>query len=1428
MVEDAGTGGDGDSLGRAAKLSSSMVAMDAPMSSSLGAMGPLLRKLHLLLSPEYRLPHSLKVGIEFLKEDLEDIGADLVEQSMVDFPNKMAKYWMDEVRELSYEIEDCVDNMMTRHTGADTKVRSVHGHRVRRVKIARLPKTGKPCTRISKIVRFRTLVWEASQRHERYQLDGCIPISSHAFTHQPWVSTPCHGLAASYLVGIGDSKMKLIQSLTNGAEHQLKVVPIVGPAGVGKTTLAKELYRDLGKHYECRAFVRVSRKPDMIKLFRSLLSQVQRHQQHSDVFTVQDLIDTLRGHLQDKRYFIVIDDLWETSAWDIVNGAFPESNNCSRIVLTVENVDVALECCGNQLDNILKMGPFVNQDSGKLLFNRVFGSEHQCSDELKEVLYGIAKICGGLPLAVISVASLLSSQLDNTELWHQVQKYLCSIWNVNPSLEEMQKEILNLTYISLPHHLKTCLLYLSVYPEGYTIWKVDLMKQWIAEGFISATEEKDAYEVAESYFYDLVNVGMIQPMQINYNDEVLSCTVHHTVLDLITQKSKQENFVTTISYSQTITATKAYRLSLHFSKSKFAKEPTGITSSNVRSLAFFGHLKCIPSIVEFKLLRVLNLEFWGNHDEHMSFDLSKISQLLQLRYFKISSDSIVELPGQMRGLQFLETLEINARISAVPSDIVHIPSLLHLHLRDEKILPDGIGCIRSLRTLEYFDLSSNSEASVRSLGELTNLQNLHLMCSTASCGEQLKRNLVALAYSLGKLGNLKSLSLNPGNLSTAVLFDGSSIVTFPPVFLQRLELMPPICIFSRLPVWIGHLHKLCTLKVVVRELLMKDIHMLTGLPALTILSLYVRQPTSEVIVFKPASFPVLKCFKFWCGVLCLAFQEEALPKLQRLKVGFNAHRGEQFGLMLTGVEHLLSLQVIDGRIGATAGAQESDKRAAESALGNSISKHLMSPSFNIQMVDYVDEEIPQLTDPPASSSHAFMPDSEVCTYGLISPRKRKDNTEYCQYPGCVKTARGVSAHCISHGAADGKSGLGLLLDLKIGGQVGADAGAEESGRRAAESMLKNTIGKHTSFNMQTVDCVDKEIPEESSSHRRMSSIVSSSDLTKQNVNPKECQYPGCVKGARWASAYCIIHGGGRRCQKLGCLKGAKGRTAFCKAHGGGRRCEFLGCRKSAEGHTDYCIAHGGGGPRCSHTGCSRVAPGRSGLCIKHKRCRRSNCTDRGEDNPGLCISHGRGRFCQFAGCDKGALAYTMFCKAHSGARPCLIDGGGMCTKRAHGGSDFCLAHGGWNGCTVSGCNKSAHDGTECCIAHGGGDRCKFESCMNSVGSNTDFCTRHGLRRTSGMVDLRLDVGKDRWENLVMTDSELNFQKAQILGHLAPGGRAQLRHQFQYDVKPDEIEVATPKGDEETKMGIEGEARVVGRNFDPSPFTSNKMTIIHPR
>nr|UBY07280.1 NBS-LRR disease resistance protein [Dasypyrum villosum] len=936
-------------------------AMDAPMSSSLGAMGPLLRKLDSMLPSDYRLAKALKGKIELLKADLEEISVALVEQSTADSPNEMAKYWMNEVRELCFDIEDFIDSIMSTH--ADAKMRSAQSYKVGRVKIARLPKQ-KPCTRAAKITDLRALVREAIERYERY-LDGCTSSSRCVLTGHGRIPAT-YAETAHCLVGVDDAKMKLVKWLIDDDEQQLKVVAIVGPAGIGKTALAKQVYHELGEQFECRAFVRASRKPDMRKLLGSILSQVQGHRRPSDSCTVQNLIDNLTKHLQNKRYVVVIDDLWETTAWDIVTSALPGGTNCSRIITTTEIEGIAQDCCDDQSNNILKMDPLGREDSGKLLFNLVFGPECICSEQLNGGSAAIITKCAGLPLATICVAGLLTSQPDNAELWLRVQEFLWSNLSTNSTLEETLQEILKLSFNSLPHYLKTCLMYVSVYPEGYTVSKIDLIKQWIAEGFIAAMEGTDTWEVAYSYFGELVNRGMIQPVDINYNGEVLSCTLHHVVFDLIKLESTEERFITALDYSQTIRGHYGNfpRLSFHFSNPRYAKKPTGLSLSKVRSIGYFGILECVPSTVEFKLLRVLILEFWGDQRGRTSFNLARICSLFQLRYLKILCDSSVEveLPTQMRMLRYLETLVIDAAVSAVPLDIIHLPGLLYLSLGDKTDLPDEIGRISSLRTLHYFDIGSNSEDNVLSLGDLVNLQDLHLTYCTEDSdehctNERMKRNLAALASSLGKLANLKYITLAPGVSGMAIYHDVWSSMSSPPIFLERLELLPPICIFSRLPEWIGQLRKLCILKIVVSEMLMKDMDILTGLPALTVVSLHVRQPTAERVIFKRGTFPALKYFNYTCGTICLAFQEGALPNLKRLELSFNAHRGEVYDHFLAGIEYLLNLKEIAGTIGAAPGAEEPDRRAAESAFKDAIRNHPRFPSYDyVKRADWIEEE----------------------------------------------------------------------------------------------------------------------------------------------------------------------------------------------------------------------------------------------------------------------------------------------------------------------------------------------------------------------------------------------------------------------------------------------------------------------------------------
>ncbi|KAG2561283.1 hypothetical protein PVAP13_8KG150700 [Panicum virgatum] len=876
-------------------------------SSSLGAMGSLLGKLcSLLVSPEDQLPEPLQLQkdkLKLLKQDLEEINKFLVNLSWMEAPNMMVRHWMNEVRDLSYDIEDYIDKM---HSDPNTDEVSSSG--------------------VDELSSLVNKAKDAHERHNRYDLGRWASDPRVVVDGQGWI--PRLNGEATELVGIGDSKAQLIKQLNIDVEQRI-VVSIYGPVGVGKTTLAKEVYRQIGGQFQCRAFVRASKMPDTRRLLRSMIFQVQRHQRPPQGLTVQDLIDHLRKLLQQKRYLIVIDGLWETTSWDIVSSAFPEDTHCSRVLVTTDIQDVALECCDYQSDGIFTMEPLSRNDTRELLFNRAFGSNHECSEQLKEVSEEIIKKCRGFSLATLCIARVLASKPDNSELWHHIKESLsCDIRN-NLTSEDMLRGIIHLSYNSLPHHLKTCLLYFHMFPEGYMFLKTDLLKQWTAEGFISAADGKATSKIAESYFDELVYRGFIQPNRINFSDEVMFYTVHSTIFEVIRCESMEGNFITVIDYSEISTklSAKVRRLSIRFSNAKYATKPEGITLAPVRSLFFYGLVECLPSITEFESLRVLNLEVWGAHGDEL--DLSGIDRLFQLRYLWVSTNVTVKLPTMMKALQYLETLEIYAKVTTVPTDIVNLATLQHLCLYGDINLPDGIAYLRSLRTLQSFDLSSNSEDNVRSLGELKNLHQLHLTCSGAP-SDRLKRKLMALVSSLGKLGNLNSLVLAPGASCTSIYSDCSNSVSCVPVSLQILEMLPPICIFSRLPEW---------------------------------------KPTRESIVFKSATFPVLKYFKFRCGVLHLAFQAKAMPNLQKLKLEFNAHRGDQYSGMLAGIEHLLNLREVAARIGAGAGVEESDRMAAESAFIDTISKNSGLPMINMQWVDSFDEEISQFSDLQASTSH---------------------------------------------------------------------------------------------------------------------------------------------------------------------------------------------------------------------------------------------------------------------------------------------------------------------------------------------------------------------------------------------------------------------------------------------------------------------------
>jgi chromosomal replication initiation ATPase DnaA len=106
---------------------------------------------------------------------------------------------------------------------------------------------------------------------------------------------------ADDLIGIDGPKDDIIDWFQwEATSTQLQVLSIVGSGGLGKTTLANQVYHAIRGQFSCAAFVSVSRKPNMRKILRDIAKGVGATDNTQDE-DVQQLIDKLRRHLKDER-----------------------------------------------------------------------------------------------------------------------------------------------------------------------------------------------------------------------------------------------------------------------------------------------------------------------------------------------------------------------------------------------------------------------------------------------------------------------------------------------------------------------------------------------------------------------------------------------------------------------------------------------------------------------------------------------------------------------------------------------------------------------------------------------------------------------------------------------------------------------------------------------------------------------------------------------------------------------------------------------------------------------------------------------------------------------------------------------------------------------------------------------------------------------
>ncbi|KAG8378820.1 hypothetical protein BUALT_Bualt07G0024600 [Buddleja alternifolia] len=624
---------------------------------------------------------------------------------------------------------------------------------------------------------------------------------------QPRVSVPAGPSALSSggkntMVGFDDHLVRIMDELTN---HQpnLHIIPITGMGGIGKTTLARNVFENkcVVEHFDVCAWLTISQEYSAEEILRGILRDIGdtddlKHEElardsddlrNEELATDTDdlkheelakLREKLHKFLFGKSYLIVMDDMWSTKAWDDLKLSFPDYETGSRIIVTTRLLEMAVSL-GSRSPYLIN---FLDEDKSWDLFCQNAFTQNNCSPELEEPGKEIVKSCRGLPLAIVVIGGFLSKSNMTREYWDFVAENV-NLY-ANSENDEQCLKILALSYQHLPIHLKPCFLYMRVFPEDHDIRVSKLINVWIAEGFVKPLRAKHLEEIAEDYLKDLIARNLIFIRKQGRTGKVKMCGMHDLLRDLCRRESQKEHFfgipkvqhfdlgrrqidmcfMCVDGYTQEIT---------HLCPVILGSQSSSFTCNWVCD-------GCRIMYPEFTRLRFMNTLTEEISD---SMRIAKVLASTTLQYLTLTGEfplscfiSLSSLPL----LRNLQTLIIPSLIRVpLPAEIWEMPQLRHIIIKSV-VLPDPIDNqieTKDCTILENLHTLSNVRKfrlTKEVLERIPNTKKLKITYRINYSGER-------FLYNLAHLSKLESLFLSAHKISS------SEINAFP-ISLKKLSL----------------------------------------------------------------------------------------------------------------------------------------------------------------------------------------------------------------------------------------------------------------------------------------------------------------------------------------------------------------------------------------------------------------------------------------------------------------------------------------------------------------------------------------------------------------------------------------------------------------------------------------------------------------
>ncbi|KAL3839215.1 hypothetical protein ACJIZ3_023806 [Penstemon smallii] len=716
----------------------------------------VLGSLNSAVVQEIGLAWGLKNELNSLESILDTVQLVLQDAESKQRKNEALQNWLRKLKNAAYDAENLLDLIATE--GLRRRVASERGklviHELNSFFSLRNPLLFR--FRIAhKVKNIRERLDDIAEERLKFHLrEGII------MDHQ--VGTAVENRHTSSLVneseiyGRNEEKEIIVEKLLDNmnVENDLSVYAICGMGGIGKTTLAQLVYNDEGvdRQFDMRIWVCVSDDFSIHRLIRAIIESTGGG--GCNISELDPLQRLLQERLRGKRFLLVLDDVWNENSmlWDRLREALRCGSKGSVVMVTTRIEKVATMMAAISIHNLR----FLSEDDSWSLFRRRAFATGEVDENLKEIGKGIVKKCGGVPLAVKALGSLMRYKSSESE-WLAIKE--SDIWHLSDD-DNGILPALSLSYDNLPLQMRQCFSYCCIFPKDYVMEEDHLIQLWMANGFIPSEGQTDLRLTGHLIFKELIWRSFFQDVKKNFKFNVV-CKMHDLVHNLAVSVMRHETYIVEnvelLKFPKTLHHLSSFFFMLWGENKGKLKLPI---NKSLRSLVDHGGAlpACVEGFSSFpskqRYLRVLDLNNYSIIEKLPNF----VYKMEHLRFLTLKCCNLKKLPESLTCLHNLQTLKLIAtnELLELPKGLKHQQNLCFLDIESCYSLvctPPGLGELTRLQKLSIFIVGQDSAHQIGQLkylnlgGDLTikGLEHIRNFESAKIANLMTKKNLTSLA-----------------------------------------------------------------------------------------------------------------------------------------------------------------------------------------------------------------------------------------------------------------------------------------------------------------------------------------------------------------------------------------------------------------------------------------------------------------------------------------------------------------------------------------------------------------------------------------------------------------------------------------------------------------------------------------------------------